>query len=262
MELRIRSVSVTRKRRIAVRWFATLRPARDVELVRDSDGVDCFSVSGTLFPDSCAVLLHEGGDVRVEWEDEEYASWHALRDVLHQGHYDLDQIAQVLLATKRSPAKRLALALLSRGRSRRPAPARFAPAVEARKPQLMAKARKVDARTVVVRRQHAHIVGEHGVFAKRAISEGTELVFDATDYTVSDVTRICLNKNAFDHPHSKRKAIDSKSGSLLQSINSTWNGREHNRSQNVQHYYAGGRMTAMAVADIATGQELLFNYMW
>jgi hypothetical protein len=159
-----------------------------------------------------------------------------------RGHYDLDQIAQVLLATNARPP-RGSLALLSRGRSRRPALARFARQWRRGSPD--GEGRKVDVRTEVLSAASTRTSASIGQPAKRAISKARSWC-STTDYTVSDVTRICsTNARSITH-NSKRKAIDSKVAACCSP--STY--VERSRAQPISERAAllCGRMTAMAVA--------------
>lgn len=106
---------------------------------------------------------------------------------------------------------------------------------------------------------------QHGVVARVPFREGSILFFGAGDYVVKPslkrVRDAGIERNAFQHPTSPG-AIDATPGSILQSINSTWDGSRHVGRSNASVTYVSGVMMAVVTRRIRAGDAILFDYEW
>lgn len=134
------------------------------------------------------------------------------------------------------------------------------------------------ARRMTLVEQHAHInlqlrrtrntpvPGQFGVRARRRLWEGDILVFprDSHSATAARTNRgDHVERNAFRHPTRSGVAIDAVPGSLLQSINSTWNGVDaHECAASAQLFYVRDEFVAIVTRAVCRGEELRFDYKW
>jgi hypothetical protein len=109
-------------------------------------------------------------------------------------------------------------------------------------------------------------LAQHGVVARVPFREGSVLFFGAGDYVVKPrlkrVRDAGTERNAFQHPTRPGGAIDATPGSILQSINSTWDGTRHVGRSNARVSLVSGVMMAVVTRRTPAGAAILFDYEW